>query len=230
MTCSAACALTTLLIACYILYEVSTRVKVGIQEGAKEGTVVILHAARRRVSERLAPGRFHEIFTRPDSQTQTVTALRSDCRAETLGDAIGAYLASIERPERRGQHKQYAATLRRFSQALGADADLAGLSAAAVRAWSEQTWGDRKAATYNLAIDVFRSAWAYWIRLGWAGAHPTAPMRRLKVAPDRSRACPAPTSASCSTAMTSRCAARRCGAWPMSWPPHRREPPLTSNP
>jgi hypothetical protein len=40
----------------------------------------------------------------------TVTALRSEHQGETLGDAIGAYLASIDRPEHHGQHKQYAAT------------------------------------------------------------------------------------------------------------------------
>jgi site-specific recombinase XerD len=118
----------------------------------------------------------------------TVTTLRADRRAETVGDAIGAYLASIDRPEHRGQHKQYAATLRRFRQALGADADLGSLDAAAVRAWIERTWGAREPATYNRAIDVFRSAWAYWTAQGWAAADPTATMRRRKVAPDRSRA------------------------------------------
>src|SRR5260221_1613039 len=112
----------------------------------------------------------------------TVTALRNERQAETLGDAIGAYLASIDRPEHRGQHKQYAATLRRFRQAMSADAGLASLDGAAVRAWIEQTWGGRKPATYNRAIDVFRSAWAYWTAQGWAAQDPIAPMRRRKVA------------------------------------------------
>jgi len=40
----------------------------------------------------------------------------------TLGAATGAYLASIDRPESRGTHRQYAATLRRFHQALRSDA------------------------------------------------------------------------------------------------------------
>jgi site-specific recombinase XerD len=118
----------------------------------------------------------------------TVTALRSEAQAEKLGDAIGAYLASIDRPEHRGQHKQYAATLRRLRQAMGADAGLGSLDGAAVRPWIEQTWGGRKPATYNRAIDVFRSAWAYWTAQGWAAEDPTAPMRRRKVAADRSRA------------------------------------------
>jgi site-specific recombinase XerD len=118
----------------------------------------------------------------------TVTALRSERDTKTLGEAIGAYLASIDRPEHRGQHKQYAATLRRFRQAVGDDTGLGALDAAAVRAWIEETWAGRKPATYNRAIDVFRSAWAYWTAQGWASADPTATLRRRKVAADRSRA------------------------------------------
>src|SRR5258708_26128182 len=118
----------------------------------------------------------------------TVTSLRASCQAETLGAAIGAYLASIDRPESRGTNKQYAATLRRFREALGADGDLAALDGSMVRTWIEETWGDRKPSTYNRALDVFRSAWAYWVAQGWAPEDPTAPMRRRKVAVDRSRA------------------------------------------
>jgi integrase/recombinase XerC/integrase/recombinase XerD len=118
----------------------------------------------------------------------TVTSLRADRQRETLGAAAGAYLASVDRPESRGTRKQYGATLRRFGQALGADADLASLDGNMVRTWIEETWGDRKPSTYNRAIDVFRSAWAYWIAQGWAAEDPTAPMQRRKVAPDRSRA------------------------------------------
>lgn len=118
----------------------------------------------------------------------TVTSLRADRQTETLGAAVGAYLASINRPESRGTHRQYAATLRRFRAALGADAGLARLDGDMVRTWIEETWGDRKPATYNRAIDVFRSAWAYWMAQGWAPEDPTAPMRRRTVAADRSRA------------------------------------------
>jgi integrase/recombinase XerC/integrase/recombinase XerD len=118
----------------------------------------------------------------------TVTTLSADRQAGTLSAAIGAYLASIDRPESRGTHRQYTATLRRFRQAMGGDAVLASLDGVAVRAWIEQTWGHRKPTTYNRAIDVFRSAWAYWMAQGWAADDPTAPMRRRKVAADRSRA------------------------------------------
>jgi hypothetical protein len=63
----------------------------------------------------------------------TVTSLRADRQAGTLGAAVGAYLASIDRPESRGTHRQYAATLRRLRQALGADAGLASLDGDMVR-------------------------------------------------------------------------------------------------
>ena len=118
----------------------------------------------------------------------TVTSLRADRPAGTLGAAVGAYLASIDRPESRGTHRQYAATLRRFRAALGAGAGLASLDGDMVRTWIEETWGGRKPATYNRAIDVLRSAWAYWMAQGWAPENPTAPMRRRTVAADRSRA------------------------------------------
>ena len=119
---------------------------------------------------------------------ETVTTLRGKRQSETLGAAAGAYLASIDRPESRGTYRQYAATLRRFRAALGMDVSLARLDGAAVRTWIEETWGDRKPATYNRALDVFRSAYAYWMLQGWAPDDPTAPMRRRKVAADRSRA------------------------------------------
>ena len=120
----------------------------------------------------------------------TVTSLRADRQAGTLGVAVGAYLASIDRPESRGTHRQYAATLRRFRAGAGRQrAGLASLDGDMVRAWMEQTWRSRKhPATYNRAIDVFRLAWAYWMAQGWTPGDPTAPMRRRTVAADRSRA------------------------------------------
>jgi integrase/recombinase XerC/integrase/recombinase XerD len=118
----------------------------------------------------------------------TVAQLRPGREAVTLAYATGAYLTELSRPESRGTRHQYAATLRRFRDRFGESAELAGLDGAAVRAWIEEQWGARKPATYNRAIDVFRSAYGCWQRQGWAAEDPTAPMRRRKVAPDRSRA------------------------------------------
>jgi hypothetical protein len=56
------------LLACCIVYAVGAGVKDGIQEAAKDLTVSVLRACGRRVSERLTPERFREVFTEPDRQ------------------------------------------------------------------------------------------------------------------------------------------------------------------
>jgi site-specific recombinase XerD len=117
----------------------------------------------------------------------SVTALRTGHEGLALGEAVGAYLASIDRPESRGTHRQYAATLGRLERHLGAGTDLADVTAAAVSAWIEATFAERKPATYNRAIDVLRGAWSWWLLQGWAPADPTAGLRRRTVAADRSR-------------------------------------------
>jgi integrase/recombinase XerC/integrase/recombinase XerD len=117
-----------------------------------------------------------------------VAQFRAAGETVTVGGAVGAYLASIDRPESRGTHGQYPATLRQFRDRFGQDAELAGLGAVGVRALIEETWGQRKPSTCNRSIDVFRSAYAYWTRQGWAAQDPTEPMRRRTVAADRSRA------------------------------------------
>lgn len=117
----------------------------------------------------------------------SVTALRTSRDSVTLGEAVSAYLTSINRPESRGTHKQYAATLSRLSRHLGAGTDLVSITPEAVSAWVEATWGERKPATYNRGIDALRSAWTHWARQGWVGADPTSGLRRRTVAADRSR-------------------------------------------
>lgn len=106
----------------------------------------------------------------------------------TLGDAIAAYLAGLDRPETRTTHTQYRSTLRRLAARFGPGADVAGISVAALRAWAEETWGERKPATFNRAVDVMRSAFGYWTAEGWCTEDPSQALRRRRVAPDRSRA------------------------------------------
>ena len=108
--------------------------------------------------------------------------------AVTIGDAITAYLAGLDRPETRTTHTQYRATLRRLAARFGPGADVAGVGAAALRSWVEETWGERKPATFNRAIDVLRSAFGYWAAEGWCTGDPSRALRRRRVAPDRSRA------------------------------------------
>ena len=91
-------------------------------------------------------------------------------------------------PETRTTHTQYRSTLRRLAARFGPGADVAGISVAALRAWAEETWGQRKPATFNRAVDVMRSAFGYWTAEGWCTEDPSQALRRRRVAPDRSRA------------------------------------------
>ena len=121
----------------------------------------------------------------------TVTPIKAaagQTAAVTIGEAITAYLAGLDRPETRTTHTQYRATLRRLSARFGPGADVAGVGAAALRSWVEETWGQRKPATFNRATDVLRSAFGYWATEGWCTGDPSRALRRRRVAPDRSRA------------------------------------------
>ena len=121
----------------------------------------------------------------------TVTPIKAGAdegTAVTLGDAIAAYLAGLDRPETRTTHTQYRSTLRRLAGRFGPGADVAGIDGAALRAWVEETWGGRKPATFNRAVDVMRSAFSYWSNEGWCTGNPSLALRRRRVAPDRSRA------------------------------------------
>ncbi len=118
----------------------------------------------------------------------TVTPIRQDSGTVTIGTAIGAFLATIGRPESHGTHRQYAATLRRFRDRFGAGTGPGAPGDEEIRAWIEETWGQRAPATYNGAIDVFRSAFGYWAAQGWRATDPTRPLRRRRIPPDRARA------------------------------------------
>ena len=121
----------------------------------------------------------------------TVTPIKAgegQAAAVTTGDAIAAYLAGLDRPETRTTHTQYRATLRRLAAHFGPGADVAAVGAAALRSWVEETWGQRKPATFNRAVDVLRSAFGYCAAEGWCTGDPSRALRRRRVAPDRSRA------------------------------------------
>ena len=120
----------------------------------------------------------------------TVTPIRQDSGTVTIGTAIGAFLATIGRPESRGTHRQYAATLRRFRDRFGA-----GTGPGAPG--DEETWGQRAPATYNRAIDVFRSAFGYWAAQDWRATDPTRPLRRRGSPRTGPGPCPKPASSRC---------------------------------
>lgn len=112
----------------------------------------------------------------------------------TLGEAIVAYLATLDHPESAGTKRVYAGTLRALRTTLGAQAALAELDTPAtakkVTGWFETTWGTKAASTYNRNLDALRSAIGYWIDCGWLVTDPTAALRRRGRAPDRSKALP----------------------------------------
>ena len=127
----------------------------------------------------------------------TVTPIRQDSCTVTIGTAIRAFLATIGRPESRGTHRQYAATLRRFRDRFGAGTGPGAPGDEEIRAWIEETWGQRAPATYNRAIDVFRSAFGYWAAQDWRATDPTRPLRRRGSPRTGPGPCPKPASSRC---------------------------------
>ncbi|MFF5249263.1 hypothetical protein ACFY3V_33715 [Streptosporangium sp. NPDC000095] len=122
----------------------------------------------------------------------TVTRLPRQAAATRLGEAITAYLATLDHAESAGTKRVYAGTLRALRTRLGAGLAVAELdqlaNVAKLTDWFETTWGQRAAATYNRNLDTLRSAIGYWIDCGWLTTDPTAGLRRRGRAPDRSKA------------------------------------------
>jgi integrase len=116
-----------------------------------------------------------------------VTRICEDTGTITISAAIRAFLATISRPESRGTHRQYAATLRRFRDHFGADTPLGESGDEEVRAWIDHTWGQRAPATYNRALDVFRSAFGYWAAQGWCAADPARSLPRRHILSDQAQ-------------------------------------------
>jgi hypothetical protein len=86
-------------------------------------------------------------------------------------ETISACLASIDRPETLPTGDRYALTLRRFRDQSSACTAVAAIDGTAVRGWIDEAWGGGCAPwgggagsrpPHHRAIDVFRSAWAYW--------------------------------------------------------------------
>jgi len=117
----------------------------------------------------------------------TVTPIRQDSCTVTIGTAIGAFLATIGRPESRGTHRQYAATLRRFRDRFGAGTGPGAPGDEEIRAWIEETWasGRRPPTTGRSTCSAPRSATG---RAGLARhrSHPAA--AAPPDPPDRARA------------------------------------------
>ena len=92
------------------------------------------------------------------------TGRRLSQRAEapTLGEAIAAYLATLDHPENAGTRRVYASTLRQLREHLGAELPVAALDepAAAARliGFLADRWGSSAPATFNRNLDAIRAA------------------------------------------------------------------------
>ena len=118
----------------------------------------------------------------------TVQALRDHDHAP-LGEAVTAFLATLDHPESRGTRRVYASTLRALRAEFGDDMDTAALEPRQVAAWFTRTWGQAAPATWNRNLDAIRSAQRYWHDQGWMTIIDlTSAVRRRQRAADRSRA------------------------------------------
>jgi site-specific recombinase XerD len=112
-------------------------------------------------------------------------------RGPTVGEAVAAYLATLDHPESAGTRRVYAATLRALRTAFDAQTPLVVLAEPAqvqtLTVWFEQSWGHKAAATYNRNLDALRSALHYWSDQDWIHGDPTRSLRRRGRAPDRSK-------------------------------------------
>ena len=117
-----------------------------------------------------------------------VRAIRRHAAAP-LGEAVTAYLATLDHPESQGTRRVYASTLRALRAEFGDEADTAALEPAAVAAWFTRRWADAAPSTWNRNLDAIRSAQRYWQDQGWMSVIDlTAAIRRRQRRADRSRA------------------------------------------
>ncbi|HUD40085.1 MAG TPA: hypothetical protein VMR14_24550 [Streptosporangiaceae bacterium] len=71
------------LLACHILYAVGAGIKEGITEAAKDGTVAVLQASGRHISERLVPQRLRDFFSaKPDEADKDPADQEKDADAD----------------------------------------------------------------------------------------------------------------------------------------------------
>jgi integrase len=105
----------------------------------------------------------------------------------TLGQAAGAYLATLRGAEQASTRRTYGRILRWVVAEFGSDAS-PDIDAEGFAEWFGQQWGDRSPSTWNVSLDAIRSAAAYWQRQGWIPADPSRLLQRRKPRPDRSRA------------------------------------------
>jgi integrase len=105
----------------------------------------------------------------------------------TLGQAAGAYLATLRGAEHASTRRTYGRILRRIVTEFGSDAT-PGIDPERFAAWFTAQWADRSPSTWNVSLDAIRSAAAWWQQQGWITADPSRMLKRRKPRPDRARA------------------------------------------
>jgi integrase/recombinase XerC/integrase/recombinase XerD len=122
----------------------------------------------------------------------TVRRITQRAETPTLGEAIAAYLATLDYPETAGTRRVYASTLRQLREHIGAAVAVATLDqpviAERLAGWFGDRWGSRAPATFNRNLDAIRSALGYWQDQDWITTDPTRALRLRGRAPDRTRA------------------------------------------
>jgi integrase len=120
----------------------------------------------------------------------TVHKLSTSSQAVTLGQAVTAFLVTLDHPETAGTRRVYGNTCRALLAGAGEDTVLADLSAATLGEWFTARWGDAKPATWDANRGALRSLLNWCEAQGWipsaAGLIRGVEHRRPR--PDRSRA------------------------------------------
>jgi integrase len=106
----------------------------------------------------------------------------------TLVRAADAYLATLGVAEQANTRRQYGRILRRLVAEFGEGTAPAAIDPERFAGWFGSQWAQRSPSTWNVSLDAFRSASAYWQRQGWLAADFTRLLERRKPRPDRSRA------------------------------------------
>ena len=148
--------------------------------------------------------------------------------AVTLGHGITAYLATLVGAEQAGTGPSTAASCAASARISARAWRWPSSAPSAFAEWFTGQWDDRAPGTWNVALDAFRSAVAYWAEQGWITADPTRLLRGAAAAPGpqpgtvprRGRAAAHPRGhRRCASACCGACCTRprrgrpRCSAW-----------------
>jgi integrase len=120
----------------------------------------------------------------------TVHKLSTGREEVTLGEAVSAFLATLNHPETAGTHRMYGSTLRAMLAGLGEGTGVADVTPPALAAWFAAQWGAAKPATWDSRRGTIRSLLNFCEAQGWI-ASAGAMMRGIehrRTPPDRSRA------------------------------------------